>query len=94
MNLDTIPKQSFGFVVEEVEGENLLYRLGAHKAMYLNGTASLIWKLCDGKRAVKDIIELLAQSYPDAEAAIQSDVMEALDLLFQEGAILITGQRA
>ena len=50
MTPQTVPKQAFGFFVEEMEGENLLYRLGGHKAIHLNDTATVIWKLCDGSR--------------------------------------------
>ena len=88
MTPDTIPKQAFGFFVEEMEGENLLYRLGAHKAIHLNDTATLIWRLCDGSRTIHDIVEVLQKEYPSAEPAIAADVHEAIELLFQEGALL------
>jgi pyrroloquinoline quinone biosynthesis protein D len=84
----SVPKQAFGFFVEEMEGENLLYRLGTHKAIHLNETATLIWKLCDGSRTVQDIVDLLKQEFPDAEADIAVDVREAVELLAGEGALL------
>lgn len=86
----TVPKQAFGFFVEEMEGENLLYRLGGHKAIHLNDTATVIWKLCDGSRTVEDIIALLAREYPGAEATVAADVREAIELLVREGAMLET----
>jgi len=88
MTPQTVPKQAFGFFVEEMEGENLLYRLGGHKAIHLNDTATVIWKLCDGSRTVQDIIDLLTQEYPGAEAAVAADVREAVELLVSEGALL------
>ena len=84
----SVPKQAFGFFVEEMEGENLLYRLGTHKAIHLNETATLIWKLCDGTRTVQDIINLLKGEFPGAEADIAADVQEAVVLLAGEGALL------
>jgi len=88
MTPETVPKQAFGFFVEEMEGENLLYRLGAHKAIHLNDSATVIWKLCDGSRTVQDIIGLLEKEYPGSEAAVAADVGEAIELLVSEGALL------
>ena len=88
MTRETIPKQAFGFFIEEMDGEQLLYRLGAHKAIHLNDTASVIWKLCDGSRTVQEIIDLLKGQYPSAESAVETDVEEAIELLVREGALL------
>jgi pyrroloquinoline quinone biosynthesis protein D len=88
MTPGSIPKQAFGFFVEELDGENLLYRLGAHKAIHLNDSATVIWRLCDGSRTVQQIIDLLKAQYPEAEGAVASDVAEAIALLVQEGALL------
>jgi len=88
MTRETIPKQAFGFFIEEMDGEQLLYRLGAHKAIHLNDTASVIWKLCDGSRNVQEIIDLLKVQYPSAESAVETDVEEAIELLVREGALL------
>ena len=88
MTPQTVPKQAFGFFVEEMEDENLLYRLGGHKAIHLNDTATVIWKLCDGSRTVEDIINLLAREYPGSETAVAADVREAIELLVSEGALL------
>src|SRR5262245_15574266 len=88
MTPQAVPKQAFGFFVEEMEGENLLYRLGSHKAIYLNDTASVIWKLCDGSRTVQEIIDLLKNKYPGSETAVAADVREAIQLLVSEGALI------
>jgi pyrroloquinoline quinone biosynthesis protein D len=90
MTPSSIPKQAFGFFVEEMDGENLLYRLGAHKAIHLNDSASVIWRLCDGSRSVQDIVDLLKSQYPESENAIADDVAQAIDLLVREGALLET----
>src|SRR5262245_16977047 len=88
MTPQTVPKQAFGFFVEEMEGENLLYRLGGHKAIHLNDTATVIWKLCDGNRTVREIIDLLKNEYPGAETTVAADVWEAIATLVGEGALL------
>jgi pyrroloquinoline quinone biosynthesis protein D len=83
-----ILKQSFGYFIEEMEGECLLYRIGAHKAIHLNESASLIWKLCDGTRSADDIITFLQQEYPDAQADVAEDVHQTIAQLVREGALL------
>jgi len=88
MSPDTKPKQVYGVYVEEIEGENLLYRLGAHKAIHLNDTATLIWKLSDGSRTVAEIIDVLSGEFPDSADAISNDVHETIDRLIQEGALI------
>ena len=44
-----------GVVSQEVDGETLLYVEETHQASSLNGPASRIWTLCDGKRGVETI---------------------------------------
>ncbi|MCB1503620.1 MAG: PqqD family protein [Hyphomicrobiaceae bacterium] len=91
MSPDAVPKQAFGFIAEDMEGETLLYRLGAHKAIHLNETAALIWKLCDGTRSVRTIIEELRGIFPDTSIDVSADTQEALSLLIGEGALIETG---
>jgi coenzyme PQQ biosynthesis protein PqqD len=88
MKADAPLKQSFGYFVEEMEGECLLYRLGAHKAIHLNDSAALIWKLCDGTRSMQDIVAFLSQEYPDSHDDLSADVREAVEMLIREGALL------
>jgi len=88
MSPHVLLKQSFGFFIEELDEECLLYRIGAHKAIHLNDSASLIWKLCDGTRSMADIIAFLQQEYPDAQNTVEEDVREAVEQLVREGALL------
>ena len=90
MVLDSRPKQAFGFFIEEMDDESVIYRLGAHKAIHLNATASVIWKLSDGSRTVQDLIDFLKAEYPDDSGTILADVTEAVNLLSREGAVILT----
>ena len=87
MKADIVPKRSAGVFIEEIEGENLIYRLGTHQAIHLNETATVIFKLCDGSRSVQQVIDLLAAEYPIAEADVTTDVLDAVDLLVREGVL-------
>lgn len=88
MDRDSAPQQAPGVLAEEVDGELLLYRLGDHKAVHLNDTASLIWQLCDGSRDLEAMLSELRALFPDAGEELEADVQEALSFLLAEGAIV------
>jgi coenzyme PQQ biosynthesis protein PqqD len=76
-----------GVVAEDMGEELLLYRPSAHKAIHLNSTAAAIWKLCDGTRTVKDLVDSLEAEFPDAKPRIASEVQDVVDQLLREGAL-------
>ena len=49
----------------------------------------LIWELCSGDLTVGDMIQLLAESYPEAAGDMRKDVFRALDELNEEAVIQI-----
>ena len=80
--------KSPGLVVEEMDEEILLYRPSTHKAIHLNGTAAVIWRLCDGTRTVKDLVECLGAEFPTEKSTIALEVQETIDLLLRDGALV------
>ena len=42
-------------VVQELNGEVLIYDLRTNKALCLNETSSLVWEACDGNTSVSEI---------------------------------------
>lgn len=86
MNRLAIPRPRNDFKFVELEGESMLYRGDEGQALYLNDTASLLWKLCDGQRSVAAIEELLRDAYPDA-ADVSADVETAFGLFLGHGAV-------
>lgn len=46
-----------GLVVQEMAGELLVYDLDINKAHCLNSSAALVWKSCDGRNSVADIVK-------------------------------------
>jgi hypothetical protein len=77
-----------GVIVEDLEGEILLYRPSAHKAIHLNRTAALVWTLCDGTRTAKDVIDCLAAEFPNAKSDIAREVQGLIDQLIRDGALI------
>jgi hypothetical protein len=42
-------------IIQEVEGETLVYDTKSHRAHCLNRTSALVWQHCDGKRTADEI---------------------------------------
>lgn len=59
----------------------LLYSRDKTQAVFLNATAALIWRLCDGQRSVAVIRSLLQEAYPQAADEVAQDLRVALEHL-------------
>lgn len=84
---DKFPTAKSSFELEEIDGELLLYSPESTRSIYMNSTASIIWRLCDGKLTTAEIIELLTEAFPDAEDSIEQDVIDSLKLFETNNAI-------
>jgi hypothetical protein len=67
-----------GLVLRELPGELLVYDLQRHEAYCLNETAAVVWRLCDGARAVHDIVRRLET---ESAAPTEDVVLFALERL-------------
>ncbi len=56
------------------DGEAVVYDRQGKRATYLNETAAIIWKLCDGNRSGEEIVALLAKEFPEVAATMEGDV--------------------
>lgn len=87
MNLSDIPVPDKEFTLEELDNELLLYHPTKTTTVYMNETASIIWRLCDGERTVSEIIGLIKESYPEAGDGIEDDIETTLKMFSDQGAI-------
>lgn len=72
-------------VVQEVDGEVLIYDLKENRAFCLNETSALVWQACDGKRTVAEINSWLGQQL---NSQTDEDIVWlALDQLSKENLI-------
>ena len=85
--LNQVPHAADGFELEEIDGEILLYSPSATRSVYLNTTASLIWRLCDGSRSVGDIVNQLKEAFPEARERIEDDVTRSVQLFIDNEAM-------
>ena len=89
MDVNSIPVPDGEFTLEELDNELLLYHPTSTTTVYMNETASIIWRLCDGRRTVLEIIELIRASYPDTADSAQADVESTLRTFNENGAITL-----
>ncbi len=75
-----------GLLVEELDGELLIYDEQSDSACRLNAAAALVWRSCDGTRTVSDLVEAVAPQLGDV--ADENLVLIALDTLFEHGLIV------
>lgn len=87
MKLTHKPQQKAGFLLEELDGELMLYSIATTKIFALNQSAALIWRLCSGEYTVGEITEALIEAYSEHQADIGPQVEQTLALLDQHGAI-------
>lgn len=91
---NSIPVPRKDFVFSQMDGEALLYRHSVNKTIHLNESAAAVWQLCDGERTVQQLVDVLADAFPDARAEIAGDVHQAVDELYAEGALRLESRPA
>ena len=82
-----IPRTISSFELEEIDGELLLYSPESTRSIYMNSTASIIWRLCDGKLKISEIVDLLSEAFPEAGESLEQDVMDSINLFIENSAI-------
>jgi hypothetical protein len=87
------PRPRKGVRFEELDGESVVYDRSGKRATYLNDTATLIWKLCDGTRGIPEIVDLLGKEYPESAGALETDVRDTITRLVAKR-VLVLGQEA
>jgi coenzyme PQQ biosynthesis protein PqqD len=83
MDLTKIVKLKEGYFLERLDDEITVYHPTLTTAVYLNDTGALIWELCDGRRTISDIVEVLYQQYPESNAQIETDVKNLIIQLIE-----------
>lgn len=81
--------QNYQFSLQEMDDEQLLYNPLLTKTIYMNSTATLIWKLCKEQLTVGEIIETLSDQFPESAEQIRVDVIHAIDELNKNQAVFI-----
>ena len=81
------PRQKPDYRLAKLDNEILLYHPGRTTVLYLNETASLIWKLCDGSRTTVEITEILEEAFPEQTGQIGDEVKATLRTFVEQDAM-------
>jgi hypothetical protein len=87
MTADKKPRQKPDYRLETLDHEILLYHPARTQALYLNETASLIWRLCDGHRTTAEIAQLLEEAFPEQAGTVGDEVASTLHRFVEQDAI-------
>lgn len=81
-----MPKsQKENLVIQELDGEVLIYDLKKNKAFCLNETSALVWQACDGSRTIAEISDFVGKQL---NSQVNEDIVWlALDKLSKENLI-------
>lgn len=72
-------------VIQELEGEVLIYDLEKNKAFCLNETSALVWQSCDGNRTIAEITDTVGKQL---NSQVNEDIVWlALDQLSKESLV-------
>lgn len=79
-----------GYLLERLDNEITVYHPTLATSLYLNETGALIWELCDGKRSVADVINILVELYPEQREQIGDDVRFLIRRLLEKEIAVLT----
>jgi hypothetical protein len=82
--LDGRLRRQDGILAQEAHGQTVLLRLEDGGYYALDDVGARIWELCDGERAVRDIVTVLCGEFDAPEETVTSDVLEFITELRRE----------
>jgi len=78
-----------GVLAQEAHGQTVLLRLHDGGYYALDEVGAMIWELCDGRRAVAEIVSELCAEFDAPEATVRADVLEFIDDLRRERLLVL-----
>ena len=78
-----------GILAQEAHGQVVLLRLEDGGYYALDEVGATIWEMCDGERAVAEIVALLCEEFDAPESIVQADVLEFIDDLRRERLLVL-----
>jgi coenzyme PQQ biosynthesis protein PqqD len=87
--LDGRVRRQDGVLAQQAHGQTVLLRLDDGGYYALDDVGTRIWELCDGGRAVAEIVALLSEEFDAPETVVQADVLEFIDDLRRERLLVL-----
>ena len=79
-----------GYLLERMDDEITVYHPILATSLYLNETGALIWELCDGERSMAEVVDILAELYPENSQQIVDDVRALITRLVENKIAVLT----
>jgi len=83
MDKSAIYQHSPDSLLEDMDGDLLLYNPTSATTLHLNGPSAIVWELCDGENSVQDIIDVVKEAYPEQSEQIERDVAGVVEDLLK-----------
>jgi len=78
-----------GVLAQEAQGRTVLLRLEDGGYYALDDVGAMIWGMCDGTRAVGDIVAIMCAEFDAPEATVRADVLEFIGDLRRERLLVV-----
>jgi hypothetical protein len=98
--IDGYPNKGERVVYREIDGQAVVIILsdspegGSDKVNIFNPTATHIWQLIDGKRGVKDIIQMVCNEFEITFTKAEKDVIDFISALRKKNLITINSKKS
>ena len=90
ISLDSpITKDTTKVIDRAVEGETLIIHLPSGNYFSLNSVGTRIWESIDGRRTVRELVEIVAAEYDADPERVQVDVLNLINDLAGEGLVVV-----
>jgi hypothetical protein len=76
-----LPRQNPQLSVKEIDGQTIILDRPHGKLHELNATASYVWRCCDGRATVSEIVTATAREFDADPSAVERDVADILQQL-------------
>jgi hypothetical protein len=87
--LDERLRREEGILAQEAHGQTVLLRMTDGGYYALDEVGAMIWDLCDGRRAVGEIVAILCAEFDAPEAIVRIDVLEFIGDLRRERLLVV-----
>ena len=87
--LDERLRRQDGVLAQEAQGRTVLLRLEDGGYYALDEVGAMIWELCDGNRAVAEIVAILCEEFDAPESTVREDVLEFIGDLRRERLLVV-----
>jgi Coenzyme PQQ synthesis protein D (PqqD) len=78
-----------GVLAQEARGQTVLLRLEDGGYYALDEVGARIWELCDGDRAVEEIVAVLCAEFDAPEPIVRADALEFIGELRRERLLVV-----